>query len=179
MAILKEDLEALTKKWDKQASNRRYKKLTINNINVGYTTKFSSKLLEKYDVPAREKLKVILQDFIQDNPNVYMQDFIINEKYKCKYKFLEIQVCASWVEDKFCFANLWVYARKTKYDKDTLFLTLSRDLKKGYLFNYASIKQDKLKRLKKYSREIIYDVDWDKALLVYIDTLDVDTMLFY
>jgi len=108
-----------------------------------------------------------------------MQDFIINKNYNCKYNFLEIQVASNWVEEKYPFENLWVYARKAKYSKDTLFLTLNKNLTLGYLFSYSSINQDKLKRLKKYSREFIYYVDWSKALLVYIDNLDKETILFF
>ena len=141
--------------------------------------RFDPVLLEKYDTPARDKIKEILGDFILDNPNIYEQDMIINSKTKCKYKFLELQVCSSWVNDKFPYPKLYIFARKARYGEDTLFLTINKWLTQGYLFDAKSIKGVKPRRVKKYSRMFVYDVPWHRATPVYFDELDPETITSY
>lgn len=146
-------------------------KFFVNKNVVGLHKKFDKKLYEKYDIPARTKLKEILGDFINDNPNQFGQDFIINSK-KCKYKYLEIQVCSNWVNEQYPFKNIFVYARKNVYGPDTLFLTVNKFNSRGYIFDANSFSQTKPRRLKKYSREYVYDIPWNKVMYVTIEHLD-------
>ena len=135
---------------------------------------FSQELFEKYDTPARNKLKEVLKDFIEDNPDTKQQDFIIKSD-ACKYKFLEVQVCANWIEDRFPYDKVYIHARKAHYGEDTVFLTMNKFLSRGYLFDAKSFKNSTPRRLKKYSREYVYDIPWNQVLLVYINTLDKET----
>lgn len=144
----------------------------------GKHKKFDKILYEKYDLPAREKIKQILGPFIHDNPNLYEQDFIINSE-KCKYKYLEIQVCTNWVNEKYPYKNLYIYETKARFDDNTLFLTFNKFLTRGYIFDAISFKDSKPHRIKKYSRYFVYYIPWNKVLQVYIDNLDKETFEMY
>lgn len=144
----------------------------------GVCRKFNKKDFDKYDTPARKVVKDKLGDYVQDNPNIYKQDMLIPSP-NCRYNFLEIQVCAGWVEEEYPFDTVYIYERKAVYDSDTLFLTLSSNLKYGFLFEYNSIKKITPRRLKKYSREFVYDIPWSKVLKVYIEHLDKETLELY
>ena len=54
----------------------------------GKKSKFNEKLYEKYDIPARQKIKEVLGDNICDNPDKYGEDMILLID-GCKYKYLE------------------------------------------------------------------------------------------
>ena len=69
--------------------------------------------------------------------------------------------------------------RTAKYGSDTLFVTLNKHLTRGYVFDADSFKDTEPKRLKKYSREFVYYVPWYKAMPVYLDTLDMETIELY
>lgn len=139
--------------------------------------KFSPHMYQKYDLPARHMVRRALGDKIIDNPDKYGQDFIFRhpDGSKCPYKYLEIQVCSSWTDEKYPFPNVWIYARKGRYKEDTLFLTLDRRMFRGYLFA-ANKRSDEPRRLKKYSREFVYDVPMNHCMLVYLDHLEYDTI---
>jgi len=139
---------------------------------------FDKKLFDRYDVPARERIKNLLKEFVSDNPDQYKQDLIINDR-TCKYKYIEIQVCATWIGDKYPFENVFIYERKSHYGEDTLYLTLNHDMSRGYIFSFQNIKDMKPRRLKKYSREYVYDVPWYRIMNVLIDDLTADTILMY
>ena len=145
---------------------------------VGKHSKFDKKMFEKYDTPAREKIKNRLLDFVKDNPDIYQQDLIITEE-NFKYKFIEIQVCATWVGDKFPFKNVYLYERKGKYNEDTLFITLNKNLTKGYLFDATSIKDVTPRRFRKYGREFVFDVPWHRILSFDISVLDKELIEMY
>jgi hypothetical protein len=153
--------------------NENYKK----NL-FGKHKKFDQKLYVKYDIPARKKIKDRLGSFVEDNPNKFEQDFIINSE-KCKYKFLEIQVCSNWVNEKYPYKNIYIYETKARFDDSTLFLTLNRFLTRGYIFDAESFKNSKPHRLKKYSRYFVYDIPWNKVIYVNIDNMDKETFEFY
>lgn len=140
-------------------------------IPKGKINRFNADLYIKYDIPAREKVKDILKDFIYDNPDKYGADLVINSKKKCKYKYLELQVCTQWTKDKFPYKNIYIWERKAKYDNNTLFLTLSKDLSIGYLFDISKLDKEKPRRFKKYSRELVYDIKWNQVMLVYMKYL--------
>ena len=139
--------------------------------------RFDKKLHEKYDIPARNKLKEALKDFIMDNPDPYKQDLIICGN--CSYKYIEVQVCTKWVGDIFPYPYVYVFERKKHYDNDTLFITLNKNLTKGYIFNAASFKNSKPRRLKKYSREYVYDIPWYRLLPFCIELLDPELIKMY
>ena len=164
-----------TDKPKKKKSKSKY--IKFNNV-VGLCKRFDPELLERYDTPARNKIKEILGDFVLDNPNIYEQDLIINSP-TCKYKYLELQVCSSWVGKNFPYPKLYIFARKARYGKDTLFLTINKFLTRGYLFDAESIKDVKPRRVKKYSRMFVYDVPWHRAMLVYFEDLDRETIEMY
>lgn len=149
-----------------------------DGVNPGKHKHFDEKLFDKFDKPAREKIKTIFPEYVEDNPDPYGQDLILKIP-ECKYNFLELQICASWEKEKYPFEKLFVYARKNKYDNDTLFLTMNRFLTRGYLFDAESFKNTKPRRLKKYSREYVYDIPWCKACYVDIDVLDKETFQLF
>lgn len=142
----------------------------------GKTKAFDEYLLNKYDAPAKEKVKCALGNFVIDNPDIYSQDLIITSD-KCRYKYLELQVCTQWIGDKYPHDKVFIYARKIKYGADTLFLTLNRHMTKGFLFDTTKIKKENIKprRLKKYSREYVYDIPWNQIIPIYLDNIDILT----
>ena len=142
---------------------------------IGKVTKFNHKLYEKYDIPARDKIKSILGNYVYEHPNELSQDMIINSD-NCKYRYLELQVCATWINKDYPYSTVFLYARKLKYNSDTLFLTLNKKLKYGYLFDTTGVDRTKPRRLKKYSREFVYDIPWEDVVYVSID--DMDTLCF-
>ncbi len=50
---------------------------------------------------------------------------------------------------------------------------------KGYLFDAKSIGSIKPRRLKKYSREFVYDVPWHRVMKVSINDLNKETIELY
>ena len=151
------------------------KKYYVDNSMTGLHTYFNKNMYEKYDIPARKKLLDILGDLLLENPDIYNQDFIINQELcKCKYKYLEVQVNASWEQVNYPDSCISVYERKSKYDTDTLYLTMNKLMTRGYLFDRKSF-SEKPRRLKKYSREFVYDINFNQAMLVELECLDVLT----
>jgi hypothetical protein len=151
------------------------KKYYNDHSLVGKHTYFNKNMYEKYDIPAREKLLNLMGDVLIENPDIYNQDFIINDKLcKCKYKYLEVQVNANWEKINYPDSVISVYERKGKYDNDTLFITLNKIMTRGYIFDRKSF-SNKPRRLKKYSREFVYDIQFNQAILVELECLDVLT----
>ena len=150
-------------------SNKKYK----NDKNlVGKRRIFDEKLHEKYDVPAREKIKCALCDFVIDNPDIYQQDLIIVDPEYTKYKYIELQVFTYWnTNNNMPKDGVFVYERKAKYDTDTLFITLNKDMTKCLIFDAQSFKFTKPRRLKKYSREFVYDVPGYRIVPISLDKL--------
>lgn len=136
---------------------------------VGKKSAFSQKSFDKYDVPAREIIKNALQDFVIDNPDIYQQDLIITDA-ECKYKFIELQVFTYWTDQPFP-DELFVYERKAKYESDTLFITLNKDMTMCLIFDAQSFKYSKPRRLKKYSREFVFDVPKYRIVVIEVDRL--------
>lgn len=153
-------------------------KYVYDSTLIGKHSKFDQEMCDKYDKPARDKLKEILKNFVMDNPNIYRQDLIINDE-SCKYKYLEIQVCTNWISDKFPYPNVYIYERKNKYDTGTLFITLNKFLNRCYIFDYESIKNVKPVRMKKYSREFIYNIPWHRVMYFEIDNLTPENIKLY
>jgi hypothetical protein len=151
-----------------------------NNSNkkiIGKIKKFNPILYEKYDVPARNKIKEKLLNYVQDNPDIYEQDMILNIP-KCKYKYLELQVCTKWVNDKYPYEKPFVYARKKLFSEDTLFLILDKHMTTGLLFDQKSLLSEP-KRLKKYSRYFVFEVPWYRVLMLDLSELSVEVIQMY
>ncbi|AYV81805.1 MAG: hypothetical protein Harvfovirus63_8 [Harvfovirus sp.] len=143
----------------------------------GKIKKFDIKLYNKYDVPAREKIKKLLADCVKDNPDIYEEDMILDIP-NYKYKYLELQVCAKWVNDTFPFDKPFVYARKKLFSDRTIFLLMDRHMTCGFLFDQKSL-CDEARRVKKYSRSFVYEVPWNRVLKVNLDDFDVETLKLY
>ena len=143
----------------------------------GKHKRFDEKLYKKYDIRAREKIKNKLGDYIKDNPDIYKQDFIILDK-DSYYKYLEIQVCSGWTTGKYPYDNVFVYERKSLYDGNTLYLTLNNILTEGLLFDRDSL-GEKPRRLRKNSREFVYDILWNMILPIHIGTLSKQIIKSY
>ena len=143
----------------------------------GRKSEFNDYLYKKYDIPARDTIKRILGEYICDNPDKYGEDMILLID-GCKYKYLELQVCADWTGDKFPHSSLYIYERKIKFADNTLFLVFNKAMTKGYLFSRKSITGEP-KRIKKYSGEFIYEIPWNRAMLVYMDNFTPETILMY
>jgi len=138
---------------------------------------FNKKLYDKYDITARKIIKEKLGDYVIDNSDPYKQDFILpNNK---KYKYLEIQVCSTWEKSQFPYSRIFIYERKSLYGADTLYLTLNKLMTKGYLFDRNSINNVKPRRLKKWSREFVYDIPWGRVLLLFISDLSKKDIEMY
>lgn len=147
------------------------KKLVEDKNLIGKRRVFDQDLFNKYDIPAREKVKLALSDFVIDNPDEFQQDLIIiDENYK-KYKFIEIQVFTYWTTDYTPEGDVFVYERKAKYEYDTLFITLNKDMTACLIFDAESFKYTKPRRLKKYSREYVYDIPKFRIVTVKLDRL--------
>lgn len=153
-------------------------KYIYNSSLQGKHKAFDKSLFERYDVPARTKIKTILGEFIIDNPDQYKQDLIINDN-ECKYKYIELQVCSNWIGETYPFDKVFVYERKCVYGDDTLFLTLNHDLSRGYVFGAKSLKDSKPRRIKKYGREFVYDIPWNKIMPVLIEELTPEIIKMY
>jgi hypothetical protein len=143
---------------------------------VGMRHVFDQHLHDKYDIPARQKIKEILGKYVEENSDQYQQNMIL-KIIKCKYKYLELQVCADW-HDEYPHNRVFVYERKAKYGSDTLYLTLNRSMTKGYIFSRDAF-EDKPRRLKKYSREFVYDIKRSHALHVTMDEFNKYLILSY
>lgn len=143
-------------------------KYIYNPALKGKHLAFSQEMFDKYDVPARKVIKQCLGDFVIDNPDEYKQDLIITDE-KCKYKYIEIQVCINWIGNNYPYEKMYLHERKGCYDADTLFITLNKDLSRGYVFSAKGIKDMPLRRIKKYSREFVYDIPWHKTMPIITD----------
>lgn len=145
---------------------------------IGKHSCFDHTLFEKYDIPARDVIKKALGEFVRDNQNIKRQDLVITDE-TYKYKYIELQVCAYWVTDKFPFENVYIYERKGCYGSDTLFITMDKHLTRGYVFDADSIKDVKPRRIKKYAREFVYDIPWNRIMPFFIEDLSPDVIKLY
>ena len=143
----------------------------------GKIKKFDQKLYDKYDIPARDIIKKRLGNLVRDNPDIYAEDLILEDK-ECRYKFIELQVCAGWINDKYPHRLPFVYERKGHFSKDTLYIILNRNMTQGLLFDKESLNTTPV-RIKKYSRTFIYQVPWRNVLPFCIDNFDIDVIKCY
>jgi hypothetical protein len=137
----------------------------------GKVKKFDTKLHDKYDIDARNMIKNVLKDKIKDNENIYGEDMMFDIE-SFPYKYMEIQVFSKWDSDVFPYTYPFVYARKMKFSKKTLFVTFNKYLSELILFGRNDI-SDKSTRLKKYDRELIHYVSWGKTLKIKTNQLTI------
>lgn len=143
----------------------------------GTIKSFDEKLYNKYDIPARNLIKEKLGDIVEDNPDIYAQDLLL--KYDgCKYKYIELQVCATWFGEGYPYDKPFVFERKAKFSVDTLYFIFDKHMKKCLIFNRNSLYQQP-RRYAKYSRWFVYDVPWHCILPVTIEELSRETLLLY
>lgn len=154
-------------------TKREYKK--INGI-TGKVTKFDQKLFDKYDVGARNVIKHILGEAVKDNEDQYGEDMIFTIK-KFPYKYLELQVCAYW-EDEYPYELPFIYARKMRFSKKTLFLTFNKLFTKCIIFGREYVSET-LSRLKKYDREHVHFVHWGKTMQLKTIELTINAIRRY
>lgn len=143
----------------------------------GKIKKFDEKLYNKYDIPARVIIKEKLGEIVDDNPDIYAEDLLLNLE-SCKYKFIELQVCAKWINEKYPHEYPFVFERKGHFSDNTLFIIFNKFMSKGLLFDKESLNKEP-KRIKKYSRTFIYDVPWRNVLPFNIEHLDMDLLKSY
>lgn len=156
------------------------KKQLVDDKNlIGKRRVFDQGLFEKYDIPAREKIKTALNNFVVDNPDEYQQDLIITDETYTKYKYIEIQVFTYWTTDYTPEGDVFVYERKAKYDYDTLFITLNKDMTACMIFDAESFKYKTPRRLKKYSREYVYDIPKFRIVTVKLSRLTPEYLKKY
>jgi hypothetical protein len=155
---------------------KKEKTRTIKGI-PGKVAKFDQKLFDKYDIEGRKLIKNILKDDIDDNPDIYGEDMIFNIK-PFPYKYIEVQSYAMWDSDKFPYCNPFVYARKMRFSKRTLFIAFNRYFSELIMFGRKSI-SDIPSRLKKYDREFVNFVPWKNSLRIKTCDLSINMIREY
>lgn len=141
---------------------------TMHGVS-GKVAQFSKKLFDKYDIEARETLKNVLGDAIRDNEDKYGEDMIFNIK-PFPYKYLEVQVYSKWDASDFPYTFPFVYARKMRFSKKTLFVTFNKFFTEMVIFGREAISNTPSK-LKKYDRENVHFVSWGKVMRFTTDKL--------
>jgi len=144
---------------------------------LGKIKKFDQKLYDRYDIPARDILKQKLGDKIKNNPDIYGEDMIFDDP-ECKFKYLEIQVCAEWIGDKYPHEKPFVFERKGHFDDKTLFILFDKHMKKGFLFEKTAL-EEKPVRTKKYSRFFKYQVPWSRIVSFYTEHFSMEDIYIF
>jgi len=145
----------------------------------GKNKKFNQKLYDKYDIPARNLLKNKLDSYVFDNPDIYAEDMILKDN-QCKYKYIEIQVCANWLSDNGPYPHKtpFVYERKGHFDDNTLFIIFDKYFDKGIMFGKHALSKNPV-RIKPYSRTMIYPAQWSCSLEFATEDLNIDLIRVY
>jgi hypothetical protein len=152
-------------------------KSEIKKVIIGKIKKFDQRLYDRYDTPARKIMYERLGEHVKDNPNIYGEDMLLDIP-GCKYKYLELQVCVKWTEERYPYYRPFVYARKKLFSDDTLFLVLNKEMTDGLLFDKNSL-YDEPRRVKKYSRSFVYEVPWHRVLRVNMEEFGIETIKLY
>lgn len=141
----------------------------------GVIKKFDQRLYDKYDTPARNLVKEKLGDCITDNPDIYAADVLINHP-GCKYKYIELQVCANWVNKlDFPYKEPFVQERKGHFSNDTLFIIFSRNFDYGLLFDKESLDPEPVRKYK-YARSFVYKVSWRHVVKFDVENLNLELL---
>lgn len=160
----------------KKKTYKKEKLTTIDGVS-GKVKKFDSYLHSKYDINAREMLKSVLGNSIIDNDDKYGEDMIFTVK-QFPYKYLEVQVFSNWCTKDFPYSYPFVYSRKMRFSKNTLFVTFNKFLTEIIIFGKNSI-DVKPSKLKKYDRECVNFVGWNKSLRIETENLTLKAIRIY
>ena len=143
---------------------------------IGKTRKFDPKLHAKWDIPARD---IIINRFpknSKENPDPYGEDMLFYHP-DIPYKYIEVQVCATW-DTEFPYNMPFVYERKMKFSKRTLFVTFSKDFSQLIMFAKPFIEKTP-SRLQKYDRELVHLVPWNRARLMDTENFTIQNIKRY
>ncbi len=146
----------------------------MSNKLLGKIKKFDEVLFNKYDIPARDLMKEKLGEKVKDNPDIYGEDLIIDDP-NLSFKFLELQVCAEWIGEKYPHPKPFVYERKGHFDDATLFILFDKHLTKALFFSKKMLNKEP-KRKKKYSRFFIYEIEWKYVVEYYMENFSIDDL---
>lgn len=160
----------------KKPKTKKVEYINIAGVN-GKVKKFDEKLHSKYDIEARNVLKKTLGDSIKDNDDIYGEDMIFTEK-NFPFKYLEVQVFATWDSEKFPYIQPFVYARKMRFSKSTLFVTFNRYFSEIIIFGRDCL-SEKSYRLKKYEKEMVNYVPWGSTMRIHINKLTPELIKKY
>lgn len=146
----------------------------------GVIKEFDEDLYNKYDIPARNLVKEKLGVYVRDNPDIYAQDLILDipAELNCKYKYIELQVCASWIGESYPYSCPFIYERKAGYSFNTLFIIFNRNFTRGLLFDRAAV-NNVPRRARKYSKYYVYDINWGNVVQFYTEHFNIDQILYY
>lgn len=143
----------------------------------GKIKKFSKKLYDKYDLPARQIIKEKLEGYAKDNTDIYAEDLLLEDK-DCVYKYIELQVCATWIYEDYPHEHAYVYERKGHFKPETLYIILNKHMNRGLLFDKNSLEKQPC-RLKKFSRTFVYKAKWKDVFKFMVDVLDIELLRLY
>lgn len=147
----------------------------VKNTHLrGKLKKFDPKLDSAFDIKARHIIKECLNNAIIDNPDPYGEDMMVVTDY-IKFGYIELQVYAKW-KDVFPASSPYVYERKMRFNPNTLFVCFNANFSKLVMFSRSSI-DSKAHRFKKYSREFVHYVQWNKTMTIDTKDLNLDTIL--
>lgn len=154
--------------------NPRYKK--IGGMS-GKIKVFDQRLADRYDVKPRSIIKEKLGELIIDNPDKYGEDMVVLTD-EIPYGYIELQVYGKWKEEEFPYESPFVYERKMKFCETTLFICFNSTYEKLVMFSRDSV-HPKRYRAKKYSREFVHYVPWNKAMTLSTENLCMDIIRRY
>jgi hypothetical protein len=143
----------------------KFKIVNGKNIKI-----FDERLKKYYDIMPRKIVKKYLGDIVMDNPNIYNEDMIINDKY-IKFKFIELQVFGKW-KNIFPYEKPFIFERKMRFHNDTLFICFNQDYTKIIMFGKDKLNKEKVKH-REYGEEYIYTIDWINTLSIDVDELSL------
>ncbi|VBB18509.1 hypothetical protein YASMINEVIRUS_972 [Yasminevirus sp. GU-2018] len=155
-------------------SKQQYKKI---GGMTGKIKVFDQGLYEKYDKKSRVIIKQKLGSAVKDNPDKYGEDMIVDSN-RIPHRYIELQVYGRWVNDEFPYESPFIYERKMRFNKSTLFICFNASYSKLIMFSRDSVHPKKY-RVKKYAREFIHYVPWSKALTLDTDKLDLEIIRNY
>lgn len=152
----------------------KYKKMTGM---MGKIKRFDQGLSDTFDTKSREIIKKILGGYVDDNPNKYGEDMIVIDK-TIPYDYIELQVYGKWIGKQFPYDMPFVYERKLKFCDRTLFICFNSKYDELIMFSRTSIHPKKY-RVKKYSREMMCYVPWNRAMRTNTNDLTIENILNY
>jgi hypothetical protein len=161
---------------DKKPKVKKDKLIQIAGV-TGKSKKFNADLHQKFDIEARDILKHILCDYVRDNENEFGEDLIFDCK-ELPYKYIEVQVCGTWTTENYPYDKPFVYARKMRFSKKTLFITFSKDYTRFIMFSRKVIDSTP-SRLKKYAREVVHFVPWNNSMKTTTSRLTLNLIKSY